>query len=380
MQHLINIILLVAMFCSLPLRLAAEEQQIDYLSLAAKLVNDGNFPQAAESLAKVDEDQKKTAKFATVKGLFHLYQQQFSEAETAFRNAQALAPEDRYSSIYLGQALFGQQRFEEALRSFEAVRDLADEVPSIFIIRGRAYWQLDQKQTAWLVLESAKAKFPGEFRYYKLQFEWLAELKLYHQIVELAEQLSKTNLFPFDELTIAASVLRRHDQNMLAIALLERFNLRYPFTSSISLELAYSYAKTGRYLTAANLFAELSLLDERYAYEASELFRRAGQYQEALSYNSRVIDQSKKIKQKLATLVAMQDFELAVGVEEDLQRYGLLREQELRYALAYAFFKIGDFTKADEHLSYISQPDIFKKAIALRQEIARCETNIESCA
>jgi len=56
----------------------------------------------------------------------------------------------------------------------------------------------------------------------------------------------------------------------------------------------------------------------------------------------------------------------------DLTRVGLLEDQDIRYALAYAYFKSGDFDRAEEQLGQLERADLFRKATELRRVMTQC--------
>ena len=51
---------------------------------------------------------------------------------------------------------------------------------------------------------------------------------------------------------------------------------------------------------------------------------------------------------------------------------GLIEDEDLRYAIAYALFKTGEVSAAEEHLSALNRPDLFRKAAELRRAIQDC--------
>jgi hypothetical protein len=57
----------------------------------------------------------------------------------------------------------------------------------------------------------------------------------------------------------------------------------------------------------------------------------------------------------------------------------LLEDEDLRYAVAYALFKTGEFGAAEEHLSALNRPDLFRKAAELRRAIQDCVEDSWKC-
>jgi thioredoxin-like negative regulator of GroEL len=109
------------------------------------------------------------------------------------------------------------------------------------------------------------------------------------------------------------------------------------------------------------------------------LYRRAGRPYRALMLNGQITDQQVKFRQRLALLLELQRFEQAAAMEGDLLRTGLMDEEDIRYALAYAIFKSGDFDKAESHLQTLTRPDLFRKAAELRRAIQDCSEDQWKC-
>ena len=55
-----------------------------------------------------------------------------------------------------------------------------------------------------------------------------------------------------------------------------------------------------------------------------------------------------------------------------LSRLGLLSDENIRYALAYAYYKTGRFERAEEQLKPIQDPQLFESALQLRKAMAAC--------
>jgi hypothetical protein len=113
--------------------------------------------------------------------------------------------------------------------------------------------------------------------------------------------------------------------------------------------------------------------------EAAELYRRAGQTYRALTLNGQLQDQAEKFRQRMALLLELQNFEQAAAMETPLYRVGLLEDEDLRYALAYAQFKIGAFDQAESNLSQLTRSDLFRKAAELRRAIQDCSEDAWKC-
>jgi hypothetical protein len=81
----------------------------------------------------------------------------------------------------------------------------------------------------------------------------------------------------------------------------------------------------------------------------------------------------------MALLLELENFEQAAAMETPLYRNGLLEDEDLRYALAYAQFKIGAFDLAETNLAQLTRPDLFRKAAELRRAIEDCSEDSWKC-
>ena len=95
--------------------------------------------------------------------------------------------------------------------------------------------------------------------------------------------------------------------------------------------------------------------------------------------NGQISDQKVKLRQRLALLLELQRYEQAAAMDDDLRRTGLMDDEDIRYALAYAVFKVGDFDNAEIHLQKLTRPDLFRKAAELRRAIQDCSEDAWQC-
>ena len=123
-----------------------------------------------------------------------------------------------------------------------------------------------------------------------------------------------------------------------------------------------------------------ALRDPNLLVETAELYRRAGYGALALSLNARVPDQARKLKQRIGILVQLKRYGEVTGMEAALRRSGVLDDEDVRYALAYAYFRAGDFAAADRHLAALKRPELFRKATELRKVMEECADAPWSCA
>jgi hypothetical protein len=71
-------------------------------------------------------------------------------------------------------------------------------------------------------------------------------------------------------------------------------------------------------------------------------------------------------------LVELENFDLVAGMGDALYRNGLLENQDIRYAHAYALYRTGDFKASQQQLTKLTRPDLFRKATELRKAMDKC--------
>ncbi|MMZ69804.1 hypothetical protein D1872_327140 [compost metagenome] len=81
----------------------------------------------------------------------------------------------------------------------------------------------------------------------------------------------------------------------------------------------------------------------------------------------------------MAVLISEGAFEKVIGLEADLARYGLLNNDTIRYALAYAYYMVKDYSQAQKHLKKITDSQLFSKATIIRKNIEKCKEKPLEC-
>jgi len=357
------------------------DPEIDYVALAALLVKDGLYDRAETVLHNVDITKKGTdlPRYYTLRGLVLLKKELFVEARDSFRQAIVAGQKEPVVHLYIAQASFGLKDWRGTLDAFTAAGTLADDLPALFSMRTQCHWMLGEKEKAWTVLTRGEQRFPGAADLTRQKFFYLLELGLYQSAVMEGERyLSKTPGGEQDLLLVGAA-LRQSRQYDKAILFLEKAHLLFPRSEPVMLELARSYLEMGQILTAAGLFERGAQEKPAFLGDAAELYRRAKKYYRAMHLNTLIPDRRERVKQKLAIYLETEQYELVVGMGSDLARVGLLDDDDIRYALAYALFRIGDLDGAEQHLSRIRRPDTFRRAAELRREMQRCKDEPLHC-
>ncbi|HEY7906888.1 MAG TPA: tetratricopeptide repeat protein, partial [Wenzhouxiangella sp.] len=276
--------------------------------------------------------------------------------------------------LYLAQAHFGAEDYEKTISALDAAGDSTTQIPSAFLIRAQALWFLGRLDQAWAVLNEGRVVFPDRATdFARRQVFLLVERELYQAALEAGRELLVLADGDISDALALANALINAGQAPEAAALLEEALLRAPTDATVAKLLAQAYLVQDMPLAAAEVLRAGAYHNPDLLIEAAELFRQTGRLTEALTLNGQAIDQPKKLKQRLAILIGLSRFNQAAAMAEDLERVQLLDEEHIRYALAYALFKTGDFEAARAELFFLENPENFRKATELRRVMNECE-------
>lgn len=376
---------------------APRGDEIDYVELAARLLADGNTDRAALALrnVKTGDPGIDPIRYGTVAGLVEMRSEHFDAAVVhiaAAITALAAAPApgnevkaaERAESkerlhLYLGQAEMRRGRWGEAITAFESAGKVGDALAAVHEMRAQAFWELKDYAGAFAALDRGAARFPGDTRFARRKIFYLINLGFFQHAADVGvAYLTQADAKPADYVAIG-SALRKSGELRQALAILERARLAFPTEQNITLELAHTYLELEQPGVAADLVAAAAGRNADLLVEAAELQRQAGRFQRALLLNTGVRDQQKKLRQRLSLFVSMERWELAATMGEALRRNKLLDEDPVRYAYAYALFKVGSYGQSDEVLGGIAKGEFFRKATALRKAMEVCRADRWRC-
>lgn len=378
-----RVLVLLTMLCMLAAGSlqAKPKQELDYLTLAAVLIRDGHYDRAQQALLSVDTEDEdlERPRYHLLSGLVALHQQRFAAAKEALRAAIAAGHEDPTVYLYLARAHFGLEEFAEVVAALERAGEAGRGSADVLVMKATAYWRQNKRDAAWTALETGLSAFPRDPRFYRMKVTYLIELGVYRGAAELIPAFLARAQDPAGSGVRLAAALRREGQADLAARVLEPLRLQHRGHREVTLELAHAYMDLGQMNAAGDVLADGAAFDPEMAAEAAHAYRSAGRLFRALTLNASVPDRGRKLKQRLAILVDLEAFELAAGSEAALHRNRLLEDGELRYALAFALFKNGEFGRTEYHLSQLTDGELFRKAVQLRRAMEACRERKWQC-
>jgi Flp pilus assembly protein TadD len=378
---LLLFLLLLALMA--PIAESAEEatDDVDYLALASLMLRDGNTERALVALDQVDQSAENfdASRYYSLRGITFMRSGKPEPAREQFNAAIAGGQVDTVVYVYLAQINYQLEDYRGTLAALDAAGPELQRLPSVYHMRAQSYWLLDQPIEALATLDLGHELFPQDDSFLRRTVFYLVDMGLFQQAVVLSSQYLEGSDGKLEDYIAIGNAMRSSGELGEAAILLENAQLRYPDSAQVKKVLAHVYIDRGQLNSAADVLYQAALLEPALMTEAAELYRRAGQYHRALALNSQLADQPEKFRQRLALYLQMGSYEQAAAMETPLRRVGLLQEEDLRYAIAYAYFKIGDFTAAEVQLAELTRPDLFRKAAELRRSINDCATDRWKC-
>jgi predicted Zn-dependent protease len=361
--------------------MAQDDTEVDYLALAALMLRDGNLDRAINALDQVDPQAEGTdrARYFTLRGMTHMRRNELEPARDALNSAAATGTADAVVHVYLAQVNYQLQDYPAAIAALDAAGEAVARVPSVYHLRAQCHWLSGEKTLAIATLDQASAIFPADASFQRRKVFYLVDLGLFKEAVVQGRQYLARSAGKLEDHVAIGNALRASGELDEAAQFLEQAQLQFPDSADVRKVLAHVYIDRGQLGAAADLLYQAALLDPGLMGEAAELYRRSGQSFRALNLNGQLNDQAEKLRQRLALFLELENFEQAASMETPLRRVGLLEEEDLRYAIAYAFFKTGDFAAAERHLARLERADLFRKAAELRRAIQDCREDSWRC-
>ncbi len=360
--------------CATASRTAAEKDEVeeaDPLGLAALLLADGHHDRARAVLAKVDPeaDGIDPARLLTLRGLAALKADEPEPAKRDLVAATATGKAEPIAWVYLAQACFALEDLPGTLAALEARPDAWARMAGLHRLRVHASWRAGDRAGAFAALAVAERAFPADADFTRQRLLYLLELGLFHEAALAGEAYLARAGESLPAHLALGEALRRARRPEAAAAVLEEARLRWPSDEQVLLALARAHHDAGRPRAAAAILEEAALRSPTLLADAAELYRRAGALDRSLLLNVRMGDSKAKTRQRLGLLLQRNQFDEAVALEARVTRLGLLEDDDVRYALAYASYRAGDLERAQELARGVTKAGLFRAATDLVRAI-----------
>ena len=370
-KYLCIALILVSLALAFPLAAAEAEDDVDYLALASLMLRDGNLDRAIVALDQVDtsDEELDLVRYYTLRGMTHIRRNELEPAKEALQQAIASGEAEAVVYIYLAQVNYQLEDYPGTIEALDNAGADVERIASVYHMKAQSYWLMDEKIMAIATLDQASEIFPEDASFLRRKVFYLVDIGLFKEAVTEGRRYLQQTSAKLEDYVAIGNALRASGELDEAAILLEQAQLTFPDSPEVRKVLAHVYIERGEMSAAADLLYQAALLDPSLLAEAAELYRRSGQTFRAMLLNGQIANQPEKLRQRLALYLEMGNFEQAASMELPLTRLGMLSDEDLRYAIAYAQFKTGDFEAAEKNLATLNRPDLFRKAAELRRAI-----------
>lgn len=361
--------------------LQAEEVLPDPLDVAATLLKDGYYDRARELLAEADIDSPSfdSLRYYTLMGVMQHHRGYPDVSNIFIRRAIADGQDNPGILLYRAKNHFQLKEYQQVVSVLDEAGESATNDPQMLVMKAEAYKNLNDINSAWRVLDEGIERFPEYSRYYLQKFYYLIELGYFEAALEYAENYLKQEDYTEKEYIAVAYALRANGQPVKAAQLLEVAVLRHPDNEQLIELLGQVYIDQEYYLAAATVFDRASIVYPQFAHKAAALFLKAGQPVRSLQLNRRISDQKNKFQQRLSIDIYLEDYESLAAKTESLKRYGLLQQDDVLYAVGYAYYRNQDYDRAIQYLKQIEDNELFARASSIFRIIEGCQNEPAQC-
>ncbi len=424
MQNVFKTTLLLLALCTFVEAKNADVPDVDHLALASMMVYDGKYDKAQAELeeAKSVDKNLDMSKYYTIKSVIAMRQENHAQAivdlkkaveaikskvykapeqakekrkhlfsvasepqkavvsnEPAFDGEKIRKEELQKLYSHLSQESYKAERYLDTITYLDLQGEAGRDEAAEYMLRSDCYWKSGNKDAAVDILNKGAQAFGSDQSLLKQKFYYYTELGLYQEAIVSAKAYMKRATPNAKEYMALAQMLIAAGQREEAIVLLEETKMLFPNDAEVSILLGHLYMKGGMEFTTASLFEQASFYEHKYVKEAAEVYRRVGLTPHALYLNSQIPDKVEKLKQKIAIYIDREEYESIIGLIDALERYKMLDDDNIRYAVAYAYYMAKDYEEAEKQLKMITDDELFSKATIIRKNIEKCQNDSMEC-
>jgi tetratricopeptide (TPR) repeat protein len=361
----------------------AQEDELDVLELASLLIKNQNYTRAASVLASVeDPDDVQTDRYYTLLGVLNLRQGRIEESIKNLQLAEKSGIETKDQLEFqetFARALLQGKRYQQAEAVLTKRKNLIETRPLYFQLLSKLNFETKRSEKGWSVLHSGLKKFPAHMPLMKQKWFYLFDNGLLKTSSDYLFSIIDHHPMPALDLAKMAYQYRLKKDLKTASVIVELARMKDSSHEEIAKEAARIHVESGNLLAAAQIFENLAIQNPKYYPEASELWRKAGSIKTAERLAYMIRDEDKALTQKITLALEGQDFNRIAGLGKQILRSELKTNEDILYTMAYSHFMLGEFKQVELFLKNITRPDLFKKALTLRETMTECGEKIGGC-
>lgn len=349
--------------------------EVEGYDLVEALIHDGKLDLAAIELSKENLKIQNTNRYHLLNGQLYFAKGQWDQAIVELKKSK----KQPLAAIYLGRTYFEKKNYEKCSEAFKKADMVLVATEQDYIKKALCEMEHRIFARAFFTLKEAQVKY-NSFAIQREMINSKIKMGIYHGALREAHSwFGKHKSSPAEYLDIVEKFYQigRIEE---ALSILEMGRVSYPTDKDLNLTLSQLFFQKKLLRGSEEGFARAALKDPQYYYHAAEINRQIGNYERAQYLNNFVKDDKEKLKQKIATFVDANKFPLIASLEQVISRSELIKDDEIKYALAYSLVKMGQIKGPLKYLSSITKPELLEKTTVLRKTLLDCQNESSNCS
>ena len=176
-----------------------------------------------------------------------------------------------------------------------------------------------------------------------------------------------------EQIELVAGVIYQKE-NLLSVSdFLQYALLLHPRFFDLKYKLASTFISQNKLVSAESVLRSLYFDGKEHNFELAEINLKLGNLDKAKFFNMQVKDSKKKIQQRLAIHLKLENFDSISALNVEIDRYGISQDDNFKYLVGYSHMMSGSYKKAKKILAKITSPSLITKTIELRKNLSECE-------
>ena len=311
-----------------------------YIELAQQALIEKNISQAQKMIfaaqkcwaTHFEQCGFTTEDYQSVAGALYLEMGYPKKAAAAFESVIGEQPNRTAIWFYLGQARYQLGEYKKAANALNNARAMGEKLAPWHILQVQALMHAKEMESARLALDEGLGHFPNDSALLLLAVRLFSREGYFITAADFARQYARSETVSCDRAYLAvADACRDAGDNRKATLVLEEAALQCSKSIQAKVRLAYSYAEQNAPLASAQLFDSILYSRPDLAFAASEQYRLAGHFQDAVRTGYRIDEKQHRIKQLAAIHLQANEFDTAFELlrplyeEHSLNQFGLVR-------------------------------------------------------
>jgi tetratricopeptide (TPR) repeat protein len=253
-----------------------------------------------------------TVDYQSVSGALYLEMGYPQKAVAAFESVIREQPNRTAIWFYLGQARYQLGEYKMAAQALDKARVMGDRLAPWHILRVQSLMHAEEIESARVALDEGLRQFSSEPTLLLLAARLFSREGFFFTATDFARQYARSETVNCDAAYLdVAQTCREAGTNKEATVVLEEAALQCPHSVASKVRLAYSYAEQNAPLASAQLFESVLYERRDLAFAASEQYRLAGHFQDAVRTGYKIDRERQRIEQLAAIYLQIDAFDTA---------------------------------------------------------------------